>query len=492
VSSSEQVFGEPAFPWAGEELDFEQDSLEPSGVRTPASERGADLALDKGEALGALIASVRRYLDLEPGEELFVVCTLAAAVSKKLEDEEPLWLFLICPPGAGKTEGIRLLDRVADQRVDELTRAGLLSWGAGRKAKRVGLLTRIPAVALVTISDFSTVATMGDREARARMYGMLRVVYDGRVYRGIGGEPGSSGDELEWSGHLTLVAGATPALDTHTSVEAALGERWLTIRLPESSAERARRRARFVVDRSSVPPLRTAAQALAEELVLAARRRIPTSLPRDHVERLVDVATVVATARTGVQFEGQGRGRVPIGLPIPEEPTRLTGQLNRLARCLLALGLEEPAAVELAIRVALDSVPLARMRALQAVADTNDEGATIADVHRGLGRGNRWAAIWELDALDAIGLVHVEGPSREEDPHATRHYKLAAEWRQVYESVASYTSLPSRKENNAGSSPRIRTLDGLEEPNPNGAPARLEGSDERPGEDAARLRKASA
>ncbi len=66
------------------------------------------------------------------------------------------------------------------------------------------------------------------------MFGMLRVVYDGHVYRGIGGEPRGEGDELEWAGHLTLIAGATPALDTHTSVEAALGERWLTIRLPES------------------------------------------------------------------------------------------------------------------------------------------------------------------------------------------------------------------------------------------------------------------
>jgi hypothetical protein len=85
------------------------------------------------------------------------------------------------------------------------------------------------------------------------MYGMLRV-YDGHVYRGIGGEPSSDGDELEWSGHLTLVAGATPALDAHTSVEAALGERWLTTRLAESGAARARRRARFVIDRASVPP----------------------------------------------------------------------------------------------------------------------------------------------------------------------------------------------------------------------------------------------
>jgi hypothetical protein len=53
------------------------------------------------------------------------------------------------------------------------------------------------------------------------MFGMLRVVYDGHVYRGIGGEPAGDGDQLEWSGHLTLIAAATPALDTHTSFEGA-------------------------------------------------------------------------------------------------------------------------------------------------------------------------------------------------------------------------------------------------------------------------------
>jgi hypothetical protein len=413
--------------------------------------------------LSISLANVRdataSYLDLEEGDETFVVAALATAVSKALPEEDPLWVFLVGPPGGGKTEAIKLVEPVADKRVDELTRAGLLAWAPGKKVRKVGLLTRIPSVALVTISDFSTVATMGDREARARMYGMLRVVYDGRVYRGIGGEPGSEGDrqELEWEGHLTLLAGATPAMDTHASVEAALGERWLTVRLPESSVSRARRRALFVVDRASVRPLREQAQELVRELVLEARKRIPDQLDREHVERLVDAATFVAWARTGVQFEGQGRNRIPIGLPIPEEPTRLVGQLLRLARCSVALGLDASAATDLAVDAALDSVPLARMRALHAVARADSNGATVADVHRGLRCGNRWAAIWELDALTAIGLVDMDGPSRDENPQATRRYHLDETWREVYENVGLPRTPLSLREATVGSALRIRT-----------------------------------
>lgn len=414
-------------------------------------------------ALRAVLDRVRAYLDVEPDEEAFLVGALAVGVSKALTDEEPLWLMIVGPPSSGKSEAIHLLDLLADLRVDELTRAGLLSWSTGRgKSKRAGILARIPPHSLVTVTDFSTVVTASDREGRARMFGMLRVVYDGHVYRGIGGEPAGSGDELEWSGHLTLIAGATPAIDSHTSFEAALGERWLTLRLPESDAGRAVARSRYVVDRRDVPTHRRAAQELARDLVLAARGRIPAELEPELTEALVNLAVFVAHARTGVQHEGTGRHRVIVGIPTPEEPTRLVGQLVRFMRCALALGLSTEQALSLTVTLALDSVPLARMRALQAVVDAGEVGASVADVHRALGRGNRWAAIWELDALEAIGLVAVEGPDREESPTAHRLYRLAETYRKVYESVGRPLTSPlrgvGREGQSTGGDRHFRTL----------------------------------
>jgi hypothetical protein len=386
--------------------------------------------------LATVMRAVRAYVDVADDEASFVHAALAVGVSKALTDEEPLWAMLVGAPSSGKSEAIRLLDEVADLRVDELTRAGLLSWGTGgKKAKRSGILTRIPPHALLTVSDFSTVVTASDREGRARMYGMLRVVYDGHVYRGIGGEPAGDGDELEWSGHLTLVAAATPAIDNAASFEGALGERWLTLRLPESNAARATARARYVVDRKDLSGHRKHAQAEARNLILEARRRIPEELPPALVDRLVNLAVFVAHARTGVQHEGTGRYRVILGVPTPEEPMRLVGQLTRFARCAVALGLDNAQALLLAVRIGLDSVPLARMRVLRAVVEREEYGATVADAHRALIRGNRWAAIWELDALEAIGMVVIEGTPRDEDPQAHRVYKLADAYREVCESV---------------------------------------------------------
>jgi hypothetical protein len=375
-------------------------------------------------SIESVLRHVRQYLDLRAGEERFVIAALAVATSRALTGEEPTWAQLIAPSGAGKTEAIKLLDLVTDKRVDELTRAGLLSWSPGAKSRRVGLLTTIPAEALVTISDLSTVATMGDREARSRMYALLRVVYDGYVFRGIGGQPAADGQQLEWSGHLTLLAAATSAIDAASSFETALGERWLTLRLPESSAKRARERARFVTERRETAEHRQAAQETVARLVTLARTRIPESLPASFVEQLIDVATFAAAARTGVMHEGQGRGRVVVGIPSVEEPTRLVGQLGRLARCAVALGLEYSDALTLATSAARDSIPVPRVRALRAIAEADGVGATVSDVLRGLERGSRWQALWTLDELDAIGLVRVEGLSRDEDPSALRRYHV--------------------------------------------------------------------
>ena len=396
----------------------------------------SEVRLDPTHPLAQVVRATRSYMSLTDEEAVYVAVALAVGVAAELQDEEPLWLLLVGSSGGGKTEAIRLLRHVADKQVDELTRAGLLSWSVGgKKGRRTGLLTEIPTNALVTISDFSTVITMGDREARARMFGMLRVVYDGRVYRSIGGGTPAGSDPLEWEGHLTLLAGATNAIDTHLAFEASLGERWLLFRLPESGIERSRQRTQFSVGREDTGTTRRHAQDLAGELVRHARTRVPAHLTGSAQETLIDAAIFASHARTGVQFEGQGKYRIVVGYPTPEEPMRLAGQLTRLARCLVALGIDEPVAVTIAVRAACDSIPLTRLRALRDVADSG--GATVASVHRAIGRGDRYGAKWELAALTAIGILDVHGPDEDDDPKATRLYTLKADYQHVYESVGA-------------------------------------------------------
>jgi hypothetical protein len=97
-----------------------------------------------------VLAAVFRYLEIDASEAIVFAVVLAVAVARDL-DEEPLWLMIVGASGSGKTEAIGLCKLVADGRVDELTRAGLLSWSTvGRKTRRTGLLTRVPPIAFVT------------------------------------------------------------------------------------------------------------------------------------------------------------------------------------------------------------------------------------------------------------------------------------------------------------------------------------------------------
>src|SRR5215510_9547855 len=96
--------------------------------------------------LACVLDAVREYVDVTADEASYLAVALAVGVAAALADEEPLWVLLVAASGSGKTEAIRLLRNVADKQADELTRAGLLSWSTGgKKAKRTGLLTQIPA-----------------------------------------------------------------------------------------------------------------------------------------------------------------------------------------------------------------------------------------------------------------------------------------------------------------------------------------------------------
>ena len=81
-------------------------------------------------------ASSAEWLDLP--DPAHVLLTLAAAVTRDL-DGEPVWLLLVAVPSSGKTETVRLLDKRADGRLNEVTAAGLLGWTKGKESKPSGV-----------------------------------------------------------------------------------------------------------------------------------------------------------------------------------------------------------------------------------------------------------------------------------------------------------------------------------------------------------------
>lgn len=308
----------------------------------------------------ALVAHLRTWQDGDDFDHVAFACGVAVSAGDNIGD--PLWGMVVGAPSSGKTETIRALDDVTDDRVDELTAAALLSWGRTKVPKPTGVLTRVPDPALLTVGDFSTVLATSDRGGRDQLFALLRRVYDGAVTRDLGNAPGP----LRWEGRLTVLAAVTPAIDDYTTHTDALGPRWLYLRMPD--IPRAARRAAASRHAGDLTERRRQARQLALEAVRRARAVLgSTGLDGDTLRTIGDAAIVVAAARGSVPRDGYGRRDV-IAMPTVEEPHRLVGQLQMLTRSLLALGLTVSEAEHLTVRAALDTIPRSRLAVLKVLA----------------------------------------------------------------------------------------------------------------------------
>lgn len=394
------------------------------GSRIAARERarGPLLAAGDGDVSGAVIDAIRRYQVIEDTD--FLRVTLAVAATTHL-DGEPLWLQIVGSPSSGKSEAISMLRDTVDGRVGEITSAGLLGWTAGSKGHAVGLLARIgDGKRLATISDFSTILGDADRKTRAQLFSNLRVVYDGYLSR----EHGSAPRPLVWEGRLTLISAVTPQIDAFSSHADALGPRWLYVRVSEPSRGARKRASDSARAHAGVKEdLRAEARALALRAVTTARDRIDTIEVNNIDGDLLSDAAIVATLiRSDVPRDGYTR-RVT-GEVVREEPYRMVTMLVALYRGLKALGLHNIDARRITMRCAVDSAPLTRRRALEALL-AHGEVMTTNAVARSLGADFRVARI-ALEDLELLGVVEGvrvgRAPKADEDEDADRRPR---EWR---------------------------------------------------------------
>ena len=393
-----------------------EDRPEAANAQRPRNDSPA--SGDRHASVGHVLDAVRRYLYLSDSAP--VLFALAVAVSRNLAGE-PLWGLLVGPPSSAKTEIVRLLDQASDEHLDDLTAAGLLSWSRGKQPRRVGVLARVGDNALVSVGDLSSVLARSDVGMKDELFALLRRAYDGHVTRNLG----QASCALEWRGRITLFAAVTGAIDSYSSHSDALGPRWLSLRLPELSAEqerRVRQRAREAQDH--LKDHRERAARLAAECIGAATLRVQAcDLTADAHDLIGDAAQVASLGRGTVKRSGYGRREIE-GEGEREGTARLYGQLRHLARSLLALGISEHAAVTLATRAALDSMPLTRRKVVRALAC--GERLTAAEIARREGSTGPTIAR-SCEDLQALGGVDSERTEGAED-RRPRPWRLTGDY----------------------------------------------------------------
>ena len=296
---------------------------------------------------------------------LYVV--LATVLANRMDEGDPVWLMILGGSSRGKTELLGTLSTLDYVRVvGSLTEASLLS-GTPRKERakgaRGGLLRELPEVgAVLIIKDFGSIIAM-PRDRRATVLQALRDVYDGRYTRDVGA---GGGERLEWKGRLGFIGAATGSLDAHHSIIAALGERWLTLRI-QAGGER--ESATTALTHHSTQQMRDELSDAVARYLLNVEPPTLAKLDDDSVTFLGSLSLLAANARSPVERDSYSREIVLV--PQTEGPARLARQLHKIASCLVAMGLDKAVIRETLVRITLDTVPSPRREAFEHLLELN-------------------------------------------------------------------------------------------------------------------------
>jgi hypothetical protein len=337
-----------------------------------------------------------------------VLCTAAA---QRLAGDPP-WLLVIGGSGAAKTETITPLGRAGAVIVSTINgEAALLSGTAERdRAKDAtgGLLREAGKDGLLVVKDFTSILSM-NRDARGLVLGALREIYDGRWSRRIGGE---GGRVIPWDGRLVIIGACTTAWDAAHQVIATMGDRFLLVR--PRAGEDGRRKAglqamRNVRNETTMREQLGDAVAKLLDGIPAATGHI--TLTEDEEIEILDVADIITRARTAVQRDFQGN---PMFAHALEMPTRLAKQLVQVTRGGLALGMGRGEALDVADRVAADTMPPLRLRVLDYVSANPDTPTSAVVKGLQLPRKTVDRALQELHLLELLTLDSLKyGEERE-------------------------------------------------------------------------------
>lgn len=343
-----------------------------------------------GPLKGVTIA-FERWLHLPDRAPLYAM--LGTIAANKLPGD-PVWLGLIAPPSSAKTELLNAVMGLPDiYEAATLTPASLLS-GTPRKERSQdasgGLLRKVGDFGILIAKDFTSVLAMRP-DTKSELLAAMRELYDGRWTRQLGTDGGRT---LTWQGKLGFLFGCTEAIDDHHGVMSELGARFILCRMPTADQKQLAMARKHTGARTAQMrrELAEAVQTLFAQAPCETR-----DLTEPEWERLEEIAWKAVRLRSAVVRDR--RTREIEAVHGNEGPARLGLTLERIMVGLLALGVESAQALSITERLAKDSVPLIRRRALDYLEtlDMRAETSIIAQ-KLGLPTGTTRRALEELAA----------------------------------------------------------------------------------------------
>lgn len=264
----------------------------------------------------------KKWLFMSNTECLDVI--FGTVLANKLQGD-PLWLFLVAPPGGMKSELLMSLSASpAVYTTTSLTPRALISGAQMMGGGDPSLIPKLDGKVLV-IKDFTAILKLHKTD-RDEIFGLLRDAYDGRIEKPFG-----NGITRVYESSFGILAGVTPAIETVGAAEGVLGQRFIRYNLPRASGS-------VMAGRSAVKRamqnLRHSDQMRGELKEVATRvldREIIDfpDISEHMMEQIGDLAQWISLLR-GVVSKERYTGIVQFK-PMAEVGTRLAKELSKLA-----------------------------------------------------------------------------------------------------------------------------------------------------------------
>lgn len=344
---------------------------------------------------------------------------------------DPAWLFVVAPPGCGKTAitvmGAAELPEVVP--LSDISDKAFLSGFYGHRDP--GILEKLGETTtqdqtfttvgngVLLLKDFTTVLSMR-REQRSAILGQLREIYDGEFRRTFG-----TGVTKVWKGRVGMIAAVTPALDRHYSIFSTLGERFLQVRWHRPDSPFAGEKA--IDQQGDESQIRQDAQRSVGQIFQSASEVAPI-LPASMRTRVASIAELVAIGRTHIDRNSYGSREIEY-VPEPEANTRLSKGLAALAKGIASIqGRTEVVEQDLqdVFRVGLDCINPTRRELL--VACANGQNPNQLSITRSVRRR-------QLEELEALGLVEKINSGDDTSP-STPSYKLTEQTAHLFDTAS--------------------------------------------------------
>lgn len=345
----------------------------------------------------------KKWLGKDYDTDALDLCLAAAAVEKL--DGDPLWVLIVSGSGNAKTETVQPFHSVGGIVVSSISsEAALLSATAKRDRAQDatgGLLRKLGPRGLLVIKDVTSILSM-DHITRGRVLSALREIYDGRWIRNVGAEGGRT---IPWDGRIAVIGAVTTAWDTHHSVIASMGDRFVLLRM--NSSEEPSRTAAALRAVTNTGDENTMRDELAGAVagVISGMDNEPIRLTDSESRIIVAAADLVTRARTAVEYDYRGD---IIDAHAPEMPTRCAKQLTQIVRGAVAIGMDRAEALRLAIRCARDSIPPLRLAIIDDVAQ--HPASSTQEVRRRIDKPRKTVdrQLQSLHMLDVLTCDEVE------------------------------------------------------------------------------------